>query len=159
MTTRLIGAGFTLAVLLYAYALVGETGALLAAAAVFVAVSGSVCLRRSSPRRGWSGLRVPRLRKHQHGVSQLHRLDFEIGRAIESGRRYDHSLRPRLFELTFTLLAKQRATQLAGSSAVRDFLGSELWPLVDPSVNSFTEASTVTANELDALMTKIEELL
>lgn len=159
MTNRIIGVAVVLAGALYAYALVGETGALLAAAAVFVFVALVTCVR-ARPRYGQpSRLSIPWFHRRQHRVSRLHRLDFEISQATQSGRRYDHSLRPRLFDLTAALLMQRHTGRTVDGKAVSDFLGADLWPLVDPSVKSFSETPTVSARELETLVSKIEELL
>jgi hypothetical protein len=159
MTNRMLASSVVLAALLYAYALVGETGALLAAAAVFVFVAMTICVRARQHNGGGFRLNVRWLRRRQPGVSRLHRLDFAISQAIQSGRRYDHLLRPRLFDLTAALVTQRHTGRSAEGKAVRDFLGDGLWPLVDPSVKSFNETPTVTARELETLVSKIEELL
>lgn len=139
------------------YALAGPLGGYLAAATVLVVVACSlvatVPVADKSPRRIAQPPSAPR----DADFGGVGRLDMEVLDSLHSGRIFDHALRPRLYRIA-RVLVQQRSVGAAGPSTVRAHVGEDLWRLLDPPVRSFEDTPKVTAQELDQLLSRLEEL-
>ena len=146
-------------VVLISYA-VGGTLAAFGMAVVLFCVAGcgiraqSRVVAPSSSRRFF---RASRSDSGQH-IAEIVSIDARLNRALYSRRAYDHGIKPELFQLATVLLASRRASGVADESAVRAFIGEELWPLVDPAQKSFADVPRVEASEVGKVLARIEEL-
>jgi hypothetical protein len=144
---------------LMAYAIGGTLAAFVAASALFTAAA--IWIRRGVPA---APTPIPLRRvASEHTVRQdfpgLVRTEVELLSAMGNRRIYDHGLKPRLYRLAVTLLAQRSLTSTPDAHAVRNLVGDELWPLMDPAVKSFDVTPRVPPAEMKLLLTKLEQQL
>ncbi|HEV2451550.1 MAG TPA: hypothetical protein VGS62_06460 [Streptosporangiaceae bacterium] len=85
----------------------------------------------------------------------------DLGWAATSRRHYDHGVRPLLVRLLAARLAERYGLDArARPGQARALIGSDLWPLVDPSAPPSYDsgASGVSLATLARLVTRLEEL-
>ena len=145
--------------MLLAYAVAGMLAAFIVATAAFVVLACWLRSRLATPRA--AEVRPPDRfdidpRRH---FTDFASLEVQLASALRSRRIYDHTFKPRLFRLALTLLSQQRPSGQANAATVRGFVGADLWPIVDPSVMSYADEPHVNPAEIEAVLTRFEELL
>jgi hypothetical protein len=85
----------------------------------------------------------------------------DLGWAAVSMRHYDHVARPLLSRLLAAVLEDRRRLDLdRAPGAVRNLMGADLWPLVDPArpASDDSNAPGVDLPTLARIVTRLEEL-
>jgi hypothetical protein len=187
MTGLVGGIASTIAVLL-GYVLAGTRGAFLAAIGIFVAAVVVLARSLPLPTFGFDHSNEgederPHLRYFPAGVlarmgsalakagvgtdrrdprqqvSALAAIESDVISGLRKSRIYHHSLRPQLLDLATTLVAQRRTTRLGeDTAAVRQAIGDDLWPLLDPAVMWSPDTPVATAEQLRALFDRMEDI-
>lgn len=129
------------------------------AAAVLIAVIGSLALRRPSPAR-----RPEATEDHEAGRRQwssLYQLESTVLIGTQTRHHYDLGLRPRLQRVLSALAASRCGVDLTSRPEEgRRLVGGGLWPLVDPArpASRDSRPGGVDLAALERLLEKIERL-